>query len=297
MPNYRLLKLGTPSQPTPDVSEQTPVTKSDFKQLKEGLIWPPTFNRDPDLLKALEMKTHRDSILDNNSLSLPEKLRLLEQADRLFMLFKRKADDNPGQKNLTALSSKPSPSVLPDSDISARVGGSGVPMEINDITDSFTKNQKVKARSILRGLQRIGDITWTNKGELYNPATETIIPGSDIQSLVRYLLIPNKVNTPKPKGFEVFKKATNRFEDLLPSKPAATVVKKRKQTSSAQSQSKAKRANLFTDSDSETDTDIDYKTAKDETDTESETDSDPDTTIISRRGRNSDDDVLEKLFS
>ena len=206
MPKFKLLQL------VRDEEDNKPVTKKDFSDLQKTLTWPPTYTRDIDMVKAQEMKEQRNSILESESLSVPEKLAMLGDADRLFMLHKRKADEKDGQKKVSFVVQTPTARSL--ADVSKR--GVGVPMEISEISSKVTSTQKTKAKAILEGLRRVGDLTWTDKGEIYNPATETIDPASNIPELVRYHLQPNKTNTKTPVGYTKFKKAVEQAEQLNP---------------------------------------------------------------------------------
>jgi len=208
MPKFKLLQL------VRDEEDNKPVTKKDFSDLQKTLTWPPTYTRDIDMVKAQEMKEQRNSILESESLSVPEKLAMLGDADRLFMLHKRKADEKDGQKKVSFVVQTPTARSL--ADVNVRKGGVGVPMEISEISGKVTIAQKPKAKAILEGLRRVGDLTWTDKGEIYNPATETIDPASNIQELVRYHLQPNKTNTKTPVGYTKFKKAVELAEQLNP---------------------------------------------------------------------------------
>ena len=59
----------------------------------------------------------------------------------------------------------------------------GPAMLIEDIVEPYTKTQKSKAKDILHGIQHIGKLTWTEKGELYDVNSNSIMEGADIQTL------------------------------------------------------------------------------------------------------------------
>ena len=55
-------------------------------------------------------------------------------------------------------------------------------MPVEDIIQSYTKLQQTKTQDVLQGIQRIGKLTWTEKGELYDVNSNSIMEGTDIQS-------------------------------------------------------------------------------------------------------------------
>ena len=190
-----------------DSDDDKPVTKKDFKHLRESLMWPPEFTRNQDLLRAEEMVQRRDEILSNTSLSSSEKLRRLSEVDRSFILFSKKAADALGS-NYTV----PKPISASSNTMPSVRRSPGTPMSINQIIDLYTKNQKQKARETLTGLQRIGQLNWTDKGELYDVNSNTVMEGTDISTLAKYHTLTNKTNKPVPKGYSTYKNAVKIYK-------------------------------------------------------------------------------------
>ena len=95
-------------------------------------------------------------------------------------------------------------------------------MSINQIIGSYMKNQKQKTRDTLTGLQRIGQLNWTDKGELYDVNSNTIMEGTDISTLAKYHTLTNKTNKPVPKGYATYKNAVNIYQ--LHQKPGVASV-------------------------------------------------------------------------
>lgn len=190
-----------------------PVTKQDFNNLQSNLIWPPAFTRDYDMLKAQEYRQEKDDVLLSNTLPVEEKLRILAEIDKDYLLFKKKAEDKLSQ----------SIPVWGTQRVHAD-NASSTPLRIDKISESFPKNQKSKVHSILKGLVKSGELTWTDRGEIYYPDTNTLIPGSDIQTLVKYNLQTNKTISKQPHGYEIFEEALHRSHKPGPAHvPAASV--------------------------------------------------------------------------
>ena len=72
--------------------------------------------------------------------------------------------------------------------------------------------QQTKTQDVLQGIQRIGKLTWTEKGELYDVNSNSIMEGTDIQSLAKYHTLRNKSNTPVPKGYATYKNAVSAYQ-------------------------------------------------------------------------------------
>ena len=66
----------------------------------------------------------------------------------------------------------------------------GPVMSIEDIIVLYTKTQNNKGKSMLCGLQCIGQLTWTDKGELYDVNSKSVMSGTDIQTLAKYHSLP-----------------------------------------------------------------------------------------------------------
>ena len=141
-------------------------------------------------------------MLLDNALTFSEKLRRLSEVDRPFILFSKKAEDALGSNYTLAggdraiamdRSVKPKSNPPPSSSSSASFRERpGPPMPVEDIMRSYTKLQKTKTQDVLHGIQRIGKLTWTEKGELYDVNSNSIMEGTDIQSLAKYHTLTNK---------------------------------------------------------------------------------------------------------
>ena len=71
--------------------------------------------------------------------------------------------------------------------------------------EPYTKTQK--AKDILHGIQHIGKLTWTEKGELYDVNSYIII-----QALAKYHTLTNKTNVPLPKGYATHKNPVSTYQ-------------------------------------------------------------------------------------
>ena len=231
MGKYKLLELRTntsdaarldPKTTTTDDDDEQPVTKRDFKELQASIVWPPVYTRNQDLRRAEEMVQRRDEILLDNTLTSSEKIRRLSEVDRSFILFSKKAEDALGSNYTLAGgnraigmggSVKPKSNPPPSSSSSASFRERpGPPMSVEDIIQSYTKLQKTKTQDVLQGIQRIGKLTWTEKGELYDVNSNSIMEGTDIQSLAKYHTLTNKSNKPVPKGYATYKNAVSAYQ-------------------------------------------------------------------------------------
>ena len=115
----------------------------------------------------------------------------MSEVDRSFILFSKKAEDALGSNYMLAggdraiamdRSFKPKSDPPPSSSSSASFRERpGPPMQVEDIMESYTKLQKTKTQDVLHGIQRIGKLTWTEKGELYDVNSNSIMEGTDIQ--------------------------------------------------------------------------------------------------------------------
>ena len=235
MGKYKLLELRTntsdaarldPKTTTTDADDddddEQPVTERDFKELQASIVWPPVYTRNQDLRRAEEMVQRRDEILLDNTLTSSEKLRRLSEVDRSFILFSKKAEDPLGSNYTLAGgnraigmggSVKPKSNPPPSSSSSALFRERpGPPMPVEDIIQSYTKLQQTKIQDVLQGIQRIGKLTWTEKGELYDVNSNSIMEGTDIQSLAKYHTLTNKSNTLVPKGYATYKNAVSAYQ-------------------------------------------------------------------------------------
>ena len=212
-----------PKTTTTDADDdERPVTKRDFKELQASIVWPPVYTRNQDLQRAEEMVQRRDEILLDNALTSSEKLRRLSEVDRSFILFSKKAEDALGSNYTLAggnraiamgrsikTKSNPPPSSSSSGSFRERPGPA---MPVEDIIQSYTKLQQTKTQDVLQGIQRIGKLTWTEKGELYDVNSNSIMEGTDIQSLAKYHTLTNKSNTPVPKGYATYKNAVSAYQ-------------------------------------------------------------------------------------
>ena len=64
---------------------------------------------------------------------------------------------------------------------------------------------------MLYGIQCIRKLTWTVKGELYDVNSNSIMEGTDIQTLAKYHTPTNKSNIPVPKGYATYKNAVSAY--------------------------------------------------------------------------------------
>lgn len=233
MPTFKLLKLGQ-EPPVPYVQyggaaggalpdDGKPATKRDIRLLQVALQ-PPTFTQNADMMQALKLREQRENVLHNDKLSTFEKLNQLARYDEEFNVFKTKADE----------ARTPAVRVIEEDDSDDFREQKGLirtgKLTDAEILDDLTAKQAAKSLPVLQGLKRMGTLEWTDKGELYNPETNSIIPGSDITRLLWYRTVPNKKNVEKPRGYDTFTAAVDKLprRDVQQTRKSARAATKRR---------------------------------------------------------------------
>ena len=272
-----------PKDTTTDADDdERPVTKRDFKELRASIEWPPEYTCNQDLRRAEEMVQRRDEILLDNALTSSEKLRRLSEVDRSFILFSMKTEDALGSNYTLAVgdraiamdrSVKPKSNPPPSSSASFRERP-GPPMRVEDIMQSYTKLQKTKTQDVLHVIQRIGKLTSTEKGELYDVNSNSIMEGTGIQSLAKYHTLTNKSNTPVLKGYATYKNAVSTYQkqqaEQSPLREVASTSAIKDESRDVKQPTKKRKKDVDTDYtyDDDDDDDTDYFTPDTESDTE-----------------------------
>lgn len=175
-----------------------PVTKRDIESLKSDLIWPPTYMRNPDLVKADKLREDKALVINNPNISTQDKVKLLSEVDQNYKLFQSKVDHIPSNniENINENSvSPPSPYL-----------GRNKPLGSEEILDELeiSETNEEKARSILNQLLSKPGVVWNSKGELYNPNSKKPIVGSNIGKLIEFDLQSNTSRSNPPRGYSLF---------------------------------------------------------------------------------------------
>jgi len=81
----------------------------------------------------------------------------------------------------------------------------------DDIVNKLTTRQKKSSLDLITKFYKSGQLAWNSSGEIILPGSSVPIRGSNIRELLWYHSIPNKTNTPTPKGYNEFVKAIGRM--------------------------------------------------------------------------------------
>ena len=140
--------------------------------------------------------------------------------------------------------------------------------------ESYTKLQKTKTQDVLHGIQRIGKLTWTQKGELYDVNSNSLMEGTDIQTLAKYHTLTNKSNILVPKGYATYKNAVSAYQkqqvEQPPPREVASTSAIKDESRDVKPLTKKRKMDVDTDYTYDEDDDTDYFTPDTESDTASD---------------------------